>query len=666
MIYLKILVQILVISFFIFFVSGRLMGSQINFLKRIMAVVISVFFTSFVYWYAYLRGTDFLSESFVYTYMDVSTIIWIGSMLLISMLLYLFFELFDPMAIGEKGQRISGNKSLLIRLRNNWRSQRRLRQVVQIAMKNGISRTIKYSKFKESERELAKALKDTLEQSGGVFVKFGQVLSTRGDILPAAFVKELESLQQHVKPLTNEQVNSILVSFLPYKMEDMFVEFDLTPIASASIGQVHKAILRTNNKEVVVKILRPDIKDMMRDDLNILVDFATWFSDKSSWAEKLGFRELAIGFAENLREEVDFEIEMRNALQVTTALKDSSYRVKIPHIYTELSNDHLIIFEYVHGQSVAYGDTLFRSLGVDREQFARTVLYSFFDQLLYSGIFHADPHPGNIFIDDVDGTPIFLDFGAVGRLAQPQQEGMKLFLLGIQQNDSDILYDALSLLVEDVDHIEREKLEHAMAQLLLRISYISHIPTEELIQAFFEVVKKFGLSFYPSVGIALRALVTLDGTLHMIKSDFDIFNEAKEYSTEYMASLWKKPFKKPKQTFERLEEEFALLLPTIRKIPRRVDHLIQRVESGKITLHHDIFSDKSNSMFITQLFSRFILLMVGITFGIISVALLAIGQFIEAEFAIYLNTAAYVGLFLCAVLLVRLSIQAIRLMKSDR
>lgn len=666
MIYVKIIVQILIISGFIFFVSGRLMGSQINLMKRILAVVISVFFTSFVYWYAYLRGTDFMSESFVYTYMDVNTIIWIGSMLLISMLLYLFFELFDPMAIGEKGRRVSGNKSWWIRLRNQWRGQRRLRQVVQIAMKNGISRTIKYSKFKESEHELAKALKETLEQSGGIFVKFGQVLSTRGDILSSVFVKELESLQQNVKPLTNEQVNTVLTSSLPFKMEEMFVEFDFTPLASASIGQVHKGILRSNNKEVVVKILRPDIKELMRDDLNILVDFASWLSEKSSWAEKLGFRELALGFAENLREEVDFEIEMRNAIQVTTALKDSSYKVKIPHIYTELSNKQLIVFDYVHGQSVANGDTLFNSLGVDREQFARTVLYSFFDQLLYSGIFHADPHPGNVFIDDVDGIPIFLDFGAVGRLAQPQQEGMKLFLMGIQHNDSDILFDALTLLVEDIDHIEREKLEHAMAQLLLRISYISHIPTEELIQAFFEVVNKFGLSFYPSVGIALRAIVTLDGTLHMIKRDFDIFNEAKEYSTDYMSALWKKPFKEPKQTIERIEEEFALLLPTIRKIPRRIDHLIQRVESGKITLHHDIFSDKSNSMFVTQLFSRFVLLMVGITFGIISVALLAIGQFIDAEFAVYMNTAAYVGLFLCAVLLVRLSIQAIRLTKSDR
>ena len=130
-----------------------------------------------------------------------------------------------------------------------------------------------------------------------------------------------------------------------------------------------------------------------------------------------------------------------------------------------------------------------------------------------------------------------------------------------------------------------------------------------------------------------------------------------------MTSLLKKPFKEPKVTKERIEEEFALLLPALRKIPRRVDKLVQKVESGKIILHHDIFSDKNNAQFVTHLFSRFILLFVGITFGIISVSLLAIAQFIETAYAVYLNTAAFVGLFLCAVLLVRLSIQAIRLMK---
>lgn len=661
--YAKVTIQILLIAIIIFYVSGRLMGSQINLMKRMLSVVFSVAFTSFVYWYAYLRGTNFLSDSSVYTFMDVSTIIWIGIMLLISMLLYLFFELFDPIELGEKGERITRQKSIFLRLRDQWRSQKRLRQVLQIAMRNGITRALKYARNRENDQELAFAFKDTLEQSGGIFIKFGQVLSTRKDLFSPAFVQELSTLQQNVRPLSTEQVQSILEKTLTYQMDDVFLHFDMSPIAAGSIGQVHKAVLRKNKEQVVVKLLRPDVKGIMRDDLHILVEFAQWVSDKSTWAANLGFRELAIGFASSLREEVNFNIEMRNTMQVATALKKSAYTVKIPHIFTEYSNSHLIVLQRIHGQSVSNGDTLFHSMDIDREEFARTVLFSFFDQMLFSGIFHADPHPGNIFIDEADGTPILLDFGAVGRLAGPQQEGIKLFLVGIHQNDANVLYDAIALLVEDQEHIDRVKMEQAMAQILLRISYVPRIPTEELIHSLFEVVRDFGLSFYPSVGIALRSLITLDGTLHLIKPNFDMFTEAKDYSSHFISSIFKKPFKEPRQTKERLEEEFALLIPALRRIPRRVDQLVQRVESGKIILHHDMFSDRNNAMFVTQLFAQFVLLFVGITFGIISVALLAIAQFMEAAYAVYLNTAAYVGLFLCAVLLVRLSIQAIRLMK---
>ena len=460
-------------------------------------------------------------------------------------------------------------------------------------------------------------------------------------------------------------MKDILESALHEKIEDIFYEFDLTPIAAGSIGQVHRAILKKNHEQVVVKLLRPEVKDMVRDDLHILVEFAQWVSEKSTWAKNLGFRELAVGFAASMREEVNFNIEVRNTLQVATTLKNSPYQVKIPTIYTEYSNDRLIVSEYVRGLSVANGDEVFDTLLVDREEFARTLLFSFFEQMLFSGIFHADPHPGNIFIDEKDGTPILLDFGAVGRLAAQQQEGIKLFLIGIQQNDANLLYDSILLLVEDHDHLEQVKMEQAMAHILLRISYVPKIPTEELIHSLFEVVRDFGLVFYPSVGIALRSIITLDGTLHLIKADFDMFSEAKKFSTNYFTSILKRPFKEPKETMERIEKEFALLLPALRKIPRRVDQLMQRVESGKIILHHDIFSDKQNAMFITQLFSQFVLLFVGITFGIISVSLLAIAQFIDAPYAIYMNTAAYVGLFLCSVLLVRLSIQAIRLMKRN-
>ncbi|POZ54812.1 putative protein kinase UbiB [Lysinibacillus sphaericus] len=661
LVYLKLLIQIIFVAGIIYFVSGRLIGSNINFVRRVLSVVISVTLTSFVYWYSYLRHRDFLSETMMQTVTEVSTLIWIGSMLLISMLLYLVFELFDPIGI-KGGERRHGQKSILLRLRSYWRQQKRLRQVLKIAVTNGIVQTIKYARQRENEKELAIALRTTLEQCGGIFVKFGQVLSTRKELFSPIIIDELKHLQQSVKPLPHEQVTKILETSLPRSVDDVFINFQTEPLAAASIGQVHKARLK-NYEEVVVKLLRPEVKGIMRDDLDILEEFANWFSNKSTWAESLGFRELAGGFADGLREEIHLDIEVRNTLQVTNALAKSDYKVRIPKIYTEFCDEDIIVMEYVRGKSVAEGASEFRRQNIDRSQFARTILYSFFEQMLFSGIFHADPHPGNVYIDETDGVPILLDFGAVGRLGATQQEGLKLFLLGIQQNDSGILYDGLMLLVENKEHAERARVEQAMDQILLKISYVDRIPTEELIHSLFTVVRDFGLAFYPSVGLALRSLVTLDGTLRVIDSQFDIFTEAKDFSASYMRAAFLRPFKEPLETKERIQEELSMLIPTLRKMPRRIDQLIQRVESGKIILHHDIFSDDHNARFITQLFSRFVLLLVGITFGIISVALLAISQFIHEPYAVYLNTAAYLGLFLCAILLVRLSIQALRSMK---
>lgn len=596
------------------------------------------------------------------TVTEVSTLIWIGSMLLISMLLYLVFELFDSSGIAG-GERRNGQRSILLRLRSYWRQQKRLRQVLKIAVTNGVVQTIKYARQRENEKELAIALRTTLEQCGGIFIKFGQVLSTRKELFSPIFIDELERLQHSVRPLQPEQVTKILAYSLPKPVEEVFTTFHMEPLAAASIGQVHKARLK-NSDEVVVKLLRPEVKGIMRDDLDILEEFANWLTSKSTWAESLGFRELAGGFADGLREEIHLDIEVRNTLQVTNALAKSDYKVRIPKVYTQYSDEDIIVMEYVRGKSVSEGAAEFRRLSIDPKQFAQTVLYSFFEQMLFSGIFHADPHPGNIYIDEKDGAPILLDFGAVGRLGATQQEGLKLFLMGIQQNDSSILYDGLMLLVENAAHAERSRMEQAIDQILLKISYVDRIPTEELIHSLFTVVRDFGLAFYPSVGLALRSLVTLDGTLRIIDAQFDIFTEAKDFSSSYMRAAFLKPFKEPMATKERVQEELSMLIPTLRKMPRRVDQLIQRVESGKIILHHDIFSDEHNARFITQLFSRFVLLLVGITFGIISVALLAISQFIHDSYAVYLNTAAYLGLFLCAILLVRLSIQALRSMKQ--
>ncbi|WP_107839364.1 ABC1 kinase family protein [Metasolibacillus meyeri] len=660
---LHFVIQVLVFSIIIFFLSGRLIGSQVNLFRRILSVVLSVALTTFVFWYTYVRGTDYLTGDVVENVMNVTTLLWVGSMLLLSMLFYLLFELFDPIAIDQNGARIKERKSFIMRMIQQWRRQKRLRQVVQIAVTNGITRTVKYARNRDNDRELAIALRDTLEQCGGIFIKFGQVLSTRKELFSPVFIDELEKLQQNVKPLTEEQVNAVLLANLAQPVEEVFSYFSKEPLAAASIGQVHKAVLRSTNEQVAVKLLRPDVKEIMRDDLSILVEFAQWVSSKSVWAENLGFRDLAIGFASSLMEEIDFHIEARNTQQVANVLRGSEYKVHIPKIHTQYSNANILVMEYVEGKSVAQADALYEQFRIDRHLLAKNLFHSFLEQALVSGIFHADPHPGNIYIASRSGMMTMLDFGAVGRLAEKQQDGLKQFLIGIALSDAAVVYEGIAELVENAAEVDEEEMEQAIGQVLLKITYAENVHTDELIYSIFSIVREFGLHFYPSVSTALRALVTLDGTLSTIDPKFAIFEEARAFSSHYIEASMKRPFKEPLATKNRLEEELALILPAIRKIPRRMNRMFKKMESGKVILHHDVFSDKHNAMFVMQLFSRFVLLFVGITFGIISVALLAISQFMHTAYAIYLNTVAYVGLFLCAILLVRLSIQAIRDMK---
>lgn len=656
-------IQIIVFSVLIFFVSGRLIGSNVNLIKRLLSVVLSITITTFVFWYTYLRHLNNVNYDMFENVMNVATLLWVGSMLLSSMLFYLLFELFDPIELNENGERITGKQSLFKRVLHYWRQQKRLRRVLHVAVTNGITRTVKYARNRDNDRELAIALRDTLEQCGGIFIKFGQVLSTRKELFSPVFIEELQKLQRNVRPLTNEQVMEILHTNLPKPVDEIFSYFSEKPLAAASIGQVHKAVLRANNEQVAVKILRPDVKEIMRDDLSILVEFANWVTSKSVWAENLGFRDLAVGFASGLMEEIDFCIEARNTMQIANVLRNTESNVKIPRIYTEYSNSNILVSQYINGKSVMIADDIFEKCNVDRHTFAQTLLHSFLEQALVSGLFHADPHPGNVYIDSSTGAMTLLDFGAVGRLATKQQEGLKKFLIGISLNDAGVVYDGISLLVDNAAKVEREEIELAISQVLLKISYVEKIKTDELIYSIFSIVREFELHFYPSVSVALRAIVTLDGTLSIIDSDFDIFQEARQFSSHYMKWNIKRPLKEPKETLERLEEELALLLPAIGSLPKRFNELVKKVEQGKITLHHDIFSDKNNTIFINNLFSRFVLLFSGITFGFISVALLAIAQFTKTEYAIYLNTVAYLGLFLCAILLVRLSIQAIRDMK---
>lgn len=660
--YLWTALQLIGIGILNYFVSGRLIGTKLNFTKKVLSATLSVVFTTFVYWYSYLRHTNFPKEDMIYEVNNIGTLVWIGSMLLITMLFYLILELFDPIKLGERGERLTGNRNIIMRVRGTWKRQRRLTQVFRIAFKQGVGRTLKYKRTYENDRFLATTLRNTLEECGGIFIKFGQVLSTRKDILPQAFIEELSKLQQNVKPMTAEQLHTQLSIGLQKPLEEVFKYFDDQPLAAGSIGQVHKAVLRETGEEVIVKLLRSNVTSVINQDLDILLHFSEWLVEESSWAENLGIHQLATGFANSLREEINFEIEARNMEQLTNALRKDKKSVKIPKVYKQYSNRMILVIEYIHGVSIRDSAILLRKHGIKENDLMRSIYDTFLQQLLVTGVFHADPHPGNIFVLEKTGQACFLDFGAVGRIGPLQQQGLRTLFIGIERNDPRIVLEGLKYLIQDGEIHEEDNLIQSLSQLLIQLSYLDKISVEELVQNLFTIIQKFELRLYPMVGVALRALITLEGSLNILDTNYNLFTEAKHFTSRNKKDFL--PVSNFRDAKEMLEQELVMLLPTLQDLPRRFENMAETIEKGKVTVKLDVFSERASSSFVNQWLSLFMLLLVGITFGIISVSLLAISQFIHSVSAIYLNTASFLGLFLSGVILVRLSIHAIRSSKK--
>ncbi|MGX9135322.1 ABC1 kinase family protein [Rummeliibacillus sp. JY-2-4R] len=660
--YLWTTLQLIGIGILIYFVSGRLIGTKLNLIKKVLSAILSVVFTTFVYWYSYLRYTEFPKEDMIKEVTNISTLVWIGSMLLITMLFYLILELFDPIQLGERGERLAGNRNIIFRIRSSFRRQRRLAQVFRIAFKQGVGRTLSYKRSYENDRYLASTLRNTLEECGGIFIKFGQVLSTRKDILPLAFIEELEKLQQFVKPMTIEQLHEQLAKGLQKPLGEVFKYFDDEPIAAGSIGQVHRAVLKDNGDEVIIKILRPEVTSLITQDLEILLHFSKWLTEESSWAENIGLHHLATGFADALREEINFEIEAKNMEQMTNALSSDKKCCEIPKVYKQYSNRMILVIEFIHGVSIRDSALLLKQHGIKEIELLRSIYDSILHQMLVTGIFHADPHPGNIYVIEETGQACFLDFGAVGRLGPIQQQGLRTLFIGIERNDPKVVFEGLKDIIQDGEVQNEEDLLQSISQLLVQLSYLNTISVEELVQSLFTITQKYELRLYPMVGVALRALITLEGTLNVLDTKFDLFVEAKRFTSKNKIDFL--PVKSLKDAKEMLEQELVMLIPTLQDLPRRLESMADTIGKGKVTVKLDIFSEKASSTFVNKWLSNFMLLLVGITIGIISVSLLAITQFIQSTSAIYLNTASFLGLFLSAVILVRLSIYAIRTSKK--
>jgi ubiquinone biosynthesis protein len=460
--------------------------------------------------------------------------------------------------------------------------------------------------------ELGAALRDALQDAGGIFVKFGQLLSARTDLVPTAIALELSSLQDDVTPLPASEVLALIDRELGEPADELFATFDQYPLAAASIAQVHRARLRDGD-EVVVKVQRPDIERLVARDLDILRRLASAAEERADWARRIGSVALADGFAANLNEELDFRIEAQN--MATIAAHDGTLRT--PLVYRELSTRRVLVEEWIDGRPLRQAQ---RELAPpERTLLARTLLEGILGQIFEFGVFHADPHAGNVLID-CDGRVVLLDFGSVGRLDRLQQPALAQALAAIARRRAPLLRDALVELSTSTDVVDADALERALARFFAQRLGPGMEPGADILNDLLALVVRFGLALDPQLAGVFRALATLEGTLRLIDPTFNVIDEARQYAQARKLGL-----PRPEQLKEDALNDLLELLPMLRKIPRRLDRISGALERGELSLRIRPFAHERDAQLVTRLTNRMILAFFSASIGLVAVFLLRLG-----------------------------------------
>lgn len=365
-------------------------------------------------------------------------------------------------------------------------------------------------------------VRSAIEELGPTFIKLGQFMSNRRDILPPDLITELEHLQDNVSAMPSESLEKVLQAGLPDSLSAVFSEFDKTPIASASIAQVHKARL-PDGQEVAVKVQRPRIHATVRTDLDIIYDFLSLLEKRYERIRALGLGQLVDEFERVITKELDFTIE---AAHIERFRKDfaGDQTVHIPPVFAELSSQRILVTEYVHGIKVSDIDLL-KKAGISPKEIAKRGTGLVLRQIFENGFFHADPHPGNILVMH-DGRVCFLDFGAVGIIPPTLRHHLSVILYGVVHKDPSRIVRSLTQVSRDgVSSIER--LEYDVTEFIedYSLTMLKQIDVGEVLRRFAAMIMEHDLKVVPGFYLLLRALISLEGVGRRLDPDFNLTRE---------------------------------------------------------------------------------------------------------------------------------------------
>lgn len=384
------------------------------------------------------------------------------------------------------------------------------------------------SPFPKQERaSLPSHFRQALEELGPAFVKLGQVLSTRPDILPPDYIAELAKLQDKVPPVSWEKIEAVLRKEIPQPLGDIFDEINTQPLASASLAQVHRAKLRTRER-VVLKVQRPNILRTLRTDLEIIHDVARYFQNHTPLGQVYNLVEISEDFADTLNSELDYESEGRNADRFRESFKDNE-GVHIPWVYWDYTTKRVLVLEYIEGIKIDQVKAI-DAAGHDREKIATNAAHMIIQEVLQDGFFHADPHPGNFIVmeGDVIGA---MDFGMVGFLSRADRVNLiRLYNVAVQMNAKGATEELIHIGAAPPD-VDRQMLTRDLERLLQRYTglQLKQMRLQEVVDDIMPVVFEHRLKLPSNFWLLAKTLAMMEGIGLSLAPDFDIFAFSRPY-----------------------------------------------------------------------------------------------------------------------------------------
>ncbi len=420
-------------------------------------------------------------------------------------------------------------------------------------------------------------LRHTLEELGPTFVKFGQILSLRGDLLPAELIKEFEKLQDSVAPVPFEEIMGVLKKALKRPLNEVFSVIDEEPLAAGSLAQVHGAVLRDENVPVALKIRRPDIVRVVEIDLKILEGAVPYLSEHLEFARTYDFVNLVKELKRALLRELNFTLEARNMQIISQGLADEK-NVIIPIVYEDYTRSSVLTMDLIEGVKLKDLDP---ENIAEREQLARIGIRLVVKQVLENGFFHADPHPGNFLI--IDGEKVcLLDWGVVGILPSETRYELVELIASIVDMEAEKVFDILlSLTGANIAQIN----EKLLLRDILEILHLYHSVTirrldlGQLLMDLNNMLRTHHIKLPSDLALMFKTMVTAEGTARQLYPDLNVIAEIEPFINKLGIERWS-----ISQVWRRFTRQLRLYLKLQSSLPGAIQRILQKVEQGELDI----------------------------------------------------------------------------------